>query len=223
VYQPRPIQEAGQLTFPNRWSVLRCNSQGLNAQTQYRKFTKFLLTVYVDNNFSAYTCPKLFVSGGGTPAYRLMSARVRHTSKWFTGHHWGYHHHTQSVSIKCRQITRAVIIYIDCDWRLLFGFLVLSWRCKSQVTLTTKSSAGVPALPRCTGVVWEANMLPSYEMLLELTTLPSKRKDIPTDKVYTSFTHRIHVVRCPVSCVLNLSIDLNSLTLAKSNWHVHKN
>jgi len=27
----------------------------------------------------------------------------------------------------------------------------------------------------------------------------------------------IHVVRCPVSCVLNLSIDLNSLTLAKSN------
>ena len=25
------------------------------------------------------------------------------------------------------------------------------------------------------------------------------------------------VVRCPVSCVLNLSIDLNSLTLAKSN------
>jgi len=28
---------------------------------------------------------------------------------------------------------------------------------------------------------------------------------------------------CMVSGVLNLSIDLNSLTLAKSNWHVHKN
>jgi len=28
---------------------------------------------------------------------------------------------------------------------------------------------------------------------------------------------------CMVSGVLNLSIDLNSLTLAKSNWHVYKN
>jgi len=33
----------------------------------------------------------------------------------------------------------------------------------------------------------------------------------------------LYGVRCPVSSVLNLSIDLNSLTLAKSNWHVHKN
>jgi len=52
-------------------------------------------------------------------------------------------------------------------------------------------------------------------------------------RAFVCTVHHIHhhnvvssgivVIRCPVSCVLNLSIDLNSLTLAKSNWHVHKN
>ena len=37
-----------------------------------------------------------------------------------------YLHHTQTISIKCRQTTRAVIIYIGCDRKLLFRFSMLS-------------------------------------------------------------------------------------------------
>jgi len=35
-------------------------------------------------------------------------------------------HHTQTISVKCRQTTRAVIIYIGCDQKLLFRFSVFS-------------------------------------------------------------------------------------------------
>jgi hypothetical protein len=31
-----------------------------------------------------------------------------------------YLHHTQTISVKCRQTTRAVIIYIGCDRKLFF-------------------------------------------------------------------------------------------------------
>jgi hypothetical protein len=37
-----------------------------------------------------------------------------------------YLHHTQTISVKCSQTTRAVIIYIGCDQKLLFRFSVLS-------------------------------------------------------------------------------------------------
>jgi len=35
---------------------------------------------------------------------------------------YGHFHHTQTISVKSRQITRAVIIYIDCDRNHLFDF-----------------------------------------------------------------------------------------------------
>jgi len=37
-----------------------------------------------------------------------------------------YLHHTQTISVKCKQTTRAVVIYIGCDQKLLFRFSVLS-------------------------------------------------------------------------------------------------
>jgi len=37
-----------------------------------------------------------------------------------------YLHHTQTISVKCRQTTRAVIIYIGCDRNLLFRFSLFS-------------------------------------------------------------------------------------------------
>jgi len=37
-----------------------------------------------------------------------------------------YLHHTQTISVKCRQTTRAVIIYIGCDRKPLFRFSVFS-------------------------------------------------------------------------------------------------
>jgi len=37
-----------------------------------------------------------------------------------------YLHHTQTISVKCRQTTRAVIIYIGCDRKLLSRFSVFN-------------------------------------------------------------------------------------------------
>ena len=93
---------------------------------------KFSITAYVDNNCSG-SLPALdrnclcVVEVPSVLADALL--RGRPSSGLFcmtSGIMLEYLHHTQTISVKCRQTTRAVIIYIGCDQKLLFRFSVLS-------------------------------------------------------------------------------------------------
>jgi hypothetical protein len=61
-------------------------------------------------------------SQGSRPMHYSVVVRTLMTS----GDMPEYLYRTQTISVKCRQATRVVIIYIGCDQKLLFRFLVLS-------------------------------------------------------------------------------------------------
>jgi len=100
----------------------------LNTENQ----KKFLVTAYVDNNCSG-SLPALdrnclcVVEVPSVLANASLRGRPNSGLSCMTL--WDmleYLHHTQTISVKCRQTTRALIIYIGCDRKLLFRFSVFS-------------------------------------------------------------------------------------------------
>jgi hypothetical protein len=107
--------------------------EATSSRTQHRKSKKkFSVTAYVDNNCSgslpalARNClcvvevPSVLADASlrGRPSSGLSCMTL--------GDMLEYLHHTQKLSVKCRKTTRAVIIYIGCDRKLLFRFSVFS-------------------------------------------------------------------------------------------------
>jgi len=111
----------------------RCYSEVRSSRTQHRKSKKkFSVTAYVDNNCSG-SLPALdqnclcVVEVPSVLANTSLRGRPNLGLSCMTlGDMLQYLHHRQTISVKCRQTTRAVIIYIGCDRKLLFRFLVFS-------------------------------------------------------------------------------------------------
>jgi len=101
--------------------------RGLNTRTEHRKSKKkFSVTAYVDNNYSS-SLPALdrnFLCVVDVPSVLAdVSLRGRPNSGlscMTLGDMVEYLHHTQTISVKCRQTTRAVIVYIGYDRKLFF-------------------------------------------------------------------------------------------------------
>jgi len=91
---------------------------------------RFSVTAYLGNNCSS-SLPALdrnclcVVKVPSVMANASLSGRPNLGLSCMTlGDKLEYLHHTQIISVKCRQTTRAVIIYIGCDRKLLFRFSV---------------------------------------------------------------------------------------------------
>jgi len=107
--------------------------EATSSRTQHRKSKKkFSVTAFVDNNCSG-SLPALdrnclwVVEVPSVLADASLRGRPNSGLSCMTlGDMLEYLHHTQTISVKCRQTTRAVINYIGCDWKLLFRFSVFS-------------------------------------------------------------------------------------------------
>ena len=107
---------------------MRQRAPKLNTENQ----KKFSVTAYVDNNCSG-SLPALdrnwlcVVEVPSVLANASLRGRPNLGLSCMTlGDMLEYLHHTQTILVKCRQTTRAVIIYIGCDQKLLFRFSVFS-------------------------------------------------------------------------------------------------
>ena len=124
----RPLLGAGMNTRP-RWGlddlvvgITPRFGEATSSQTQHRKSKKkFLVTAYVDNNCSC-SLPALdrnclcVVEVASVLADASLRGWPNSGLSCMTlGDKLEYLHHTQTISVKCRQTTRAVIIYIGCD------------------------------------------------------------------------------------------------------------
>jgi len=107
--------------------------EATSSRTQHRKSKKNIsVTAYVDNNCSG-SLPALdrnclcVVEVPSVLADASLRGRPNSGLSYMTlGDVLEYLHHTQTISVKCRQTTRAVIIYIGCDRKLRFRFSVFS-------------------------------------------------------------------------------------------------
>ena len=106
--------------------------EATNSRTQHRNQKRFSVTAYVGNNCSS-SLPALdrnclcVVEVPSVMANASLSGRPNLGLSCMTlGDKLEYLHHTQTISVKCRQTTRAVIIYIGCDQKLLLRFSVFS-------------------------------------------------------------------------------------------------
>jgi len=104
-----------------------------SSRTQHRKSEKkFSVTAYVDNNCSG-SLPALdgnclwVVEVPSVLADASLRGRSNSGLSCMTlGVMLEYLHHIQTLSVKCRQTTRADIICIHCDRKLLFRFSLFS-------------------------------------------------------------------------------------------------
>jgi hypothetical protein len=107
----------------------RNNGEATSSQSQHRKSKKkFSVTAYVDNNCSC-SLPALdqnCLCVVEVPSVLADASLRGRPNLGLSCDMLEYLHHTQTISVKCRQTTRAVIIYIGCDRNLLFRFSVLS-------------------------------------------------------------------------------------------------
>ena len=100
----------------------------LNTENQ----KKFSVTAYVDNNCSSIlpTLDRNYLGVVEAPSVLADVSLNDRTNSGLScmtsGDMLEYLHHTQTISVKCKQTTRAVVIYIGCDQKLLFRFSVLS-------------------------------------------------------------------------------------------------
>jgi len=112
------------------YSEIRRGNELPNSTPKIKK--KFSVTAYVDNNCSG-SLPALdrnclcAVEVPSVLAVASLRGRPNSGLSCMTfGDMLEYLHHTQKISVKCRQTTRAVIIYIGYDRKLLFRFSVFS-------------------------------------------------------------------------------------------------
>ena len=109
------------------------SGEATSSRTQHRKSKKkFSVAAYVYNNCSG-SLPALdrncscVVEVPSVLANASLRGRPNSGLSCMTlGDMLEYLHHTQTISVKCTQTTRAVIIYIGCDRKLLFRFSVFS-------------------------------------------------------------------------------------------------
>jgi len=125
---PQPDPGGGRTIYaPELVINLTVQLQPLNIQTEHQNSAmKFSVTAYVDKNWFS-SPPALdwnclcMVEVPSVLADASLRGRLNSGLSCMTlGDMLEYLHHTQTISVKCRQTTRAVIIYVGCDRKLFF-------------------------------------------------------------------------------------------------------